>query len=370
MKITFGRSIVALLPSIFASGLLLSFRAPQTVRANSPGRIVATGNTIEPRFDHTATLLSNGKVLIAAGMAQNGVIEPDAEIYDPHTGKFTNAGSIKSPRGWGVMATLLKDGNVLIAGGASASYCDSSCYLATAEIYDPASGTFTAVGNMTTRRAGANATLLQNGDVLIVGGEASGHNATAELYHPATRTFSATGSMHSDGASVLVPLKNRNVLAFTESGAELYDPSTGHFTAAGHLAIARTKFGAASLPDGKLLVAGGQIGGPWGLKTATTNIYDPASGAFTSGPQMKFTRFKLKKAVVPVDGGRVLIAGGAEQPEIYDPASNSFLSTTGVSLDSYYFSTATQLLNGEVLIVGGYSKPGGSAVNHAWLYQP
>ncbi|MGA2536432.1 MAG: kelch repeat-containing protein [Terracidiphilus sp.] len=373
MKIPLGRSIAATLSFCFASALLLSFRPQQTVRADSPGRIVATGNTIEPRFDHTATLLRNGKVLIAAGMARNGVIEPDAEVYDPHTGKFTSTGSMKSPRGWGVTATLLKDGDVLIAGGGTGSECDSSCNLTTAETYDPASGTFTAVGNMTARRAGANAARLQNGDVLIVGGDdasASGHTATAELYHPSTRTFSATGGMHMDGANTLIPMKNGDVLALGETGGELYDPSTGRFTAASRFAIGRTKFGAAPLPDGRLLIAGGQIGGAWGPKTAATNIYDPISGTFASGPPMKFTRFKLKKAVVPLDGGRVLIAGGAERPEIYDPASNSFLPTTGISLDSYYFSTATRLLDGEVLIVGGYSRPGGAAVNRAWLYQP
>jgi hypothetical protein len=85
---------------------------------------------------------------------------------------------------------------------------------------------------------------------------------------------------------------------------------------------------------------------------------------------MKFTRFKLKKAVAPLDGGRILIAGGAEQPEIYDAVSDSFRSVPGSRLDSYYFSTATRLLDGKVLIVGGYSRPGGSAVNHAWLYEP
>jgi hypothetical protein len=85
---------------------------------------------------------------------------------------------------------------------------------------------------------------------------------------------------------------------------------------------------------------------------------------------MNFSRFKLKKAVVPLGDGRILIAGGAEQPEIYDATSNSFHPAAGSRLDSYYFSTATRLSNGEVLIVGGYARPGGPAVNHAWLYQP
>jgi hypothetical protein len=113
-----------------------------SVSADSAGRVVPTGNTVEPRFDHTATLLPDGKVLIAAGMARNGVIDPTAEVYDPHAGQFITAGKMQAPRGWGVTATLLLNGKVLLAGGASASYCGVSCYLANAELYDPVSRTF------------------------------------------------------------------------------------------------------------------------------------------------------------------------------------------------------------------------------------
>jgi hypothetical protein len=225
---------------------------------------------------------------------------------------------------------------------------------------------------MTTRRAGANAVLLQNGDVLMVGGnDTSGTQvASAELYHPATGAFSVTGSMHSKGASVLLRLKSGKVLALNDSGGELYDPLTRRFTVQGMSTIGREKYGVALLPDGKLLIAGGQIGGAWGPKSATTNIYDPVSGSFMPGPAMNIARFKLKKAVVPLGDGRILIAGGSEQPEMYDAASNSFHPVTGSRLDGYYFSTATRLGDGEVLIVGGYARPGGPAVNHAWLYQP
>jgi hypothetical protein len=85
---------------------------------------------------------------------------------------------------------------------------------------------------------------------------------------------------------------------------------------------------------------------------------------------MGFSRFKLKKAVVTLGDGKILIAGGAEQPEIYDANSNTFHTARKSRLDCYYFSTATRLSNGEVLIVGGYAQPGGPAVNQAWIYQP
>jgi hypothetical protein len=371
MRARIGFSVAVFLSVLLVCAWFLPPLTARSVSADTTGRIVPTGNTVQPRFDHTATLLPNGKVLIAAGLARNGVIEPTAELYDPHTGSFVSAGAMRSPRGWGVTAILLRSGKVLFVGGGNGSECDATC--SSAELYDPSSGVFTSIGNMTTQRAGANAVLLRNGDVLIVGGDAASvgdHAASAELYRPSTGTFSATGSMHSNGASVLVPQKNGKVLAVNDSGAELYDPATGVFTMAGNFRIGRQKYGAAALPDGRLLIAGGQIGGAWGPKSATTNIYDPATGAFTSGPEMSFTRFKLRKAVAPLGDGRILIAGGAEQPEIYDAASNSFHPAMGSHLDSFYFSTATRLSNGEVLIVGGYARPGGSAVNHAWLYLP
>jgi hypothetical protein len=352
---------------------LLLLAPALSVSADSAGRVVPTGNTVEPRFDHTATLLPDGKVLIAAGMARNGVIDPTAEVYDPHTGQFISAGKMQALRGWGVTATLLLNGKVLLAGGASASYCGVSCYLANAELYDPVSRTFSLAGDMTGPRAGASSILLRNGDVLIVGGnEEAGSEkvATAELYHPSTRRFSVTGSMHSGGPTILLPMKSGKVLAMSDVGGEIYDPETGRFSVDGHSSFTREKFGVALLPDGKSLIAGGQIGGAWRPGSADTEIYDPSTGALTPGPQMSFTRFKLRKAVVPLGEGRILIAGGAEQPEIYDEASNSFHTVTGSRLDCFYYSTATRLSDGEVLIVGGYARPGGAAVNHAWLYQP
>jgi hypothetical protein len=359
--------------ALLAGRRLLLFEPALTVSADSAGHLVPTGNTVEPRFDHTATLLPDGKVLIAAGLARNGVIDATAEVYDPHTRQFISAGKMQAPRGWGVTATSLPDGKVLLAGGASASYFGVSCYLANAELYDPLSGTFSLAGDMTGPRAGASSILLRNGNVLIVGGnEESGSEkvATAELYHPSTRKFSVTGSMHSGGPTVLLLLKSGKVLAVSDAGGEIYDPETGRFSVAGHSSFTREKFGVALLPDGSSLIAGGQNRGALRPGSAATEIYDPSTGALTPGPQMSFTRFKLRKAVVPLGEGRILFAGGAEQPEIYDEASNSFHTVTGSRLDCFYYSTATRLSDGEVLIVGGYARPGGAAVNHAWLYQP
>jgi hypothetical protein len=353
--------------AVLAAGWLVIHLPARDVKADSVGRIIPTGDTLEPRFDHTATLLPNGKVLIAAGMARNGTTEPTAELYDPENGRFTFAGKLTSPRGWGSTATLLRDGKVLIAGGASGSWCSDSCYLATAELYDPAANTFTPIGNMAEPRAEARAIRLEDGDVLIVGGNI-GSEQTAELFHPASRTFSLTGSP-STGATTLLPLKGGKVLALGGPGAEIYDPATGRFTTAGNFPTRHGKFGAALLPNGNVLVAGGQLDGALG-ELNTTEIYDFTTRAFSQGPAMNFKRYKLMKAVVSLNNGEVLIAGGADQPELYSPASNSFQLVSGSKLDGYCFSTATRLSNGEVLLTGGYNTSTWVATDHAWLYQP
>jgi hypothetical protein len=357
--------------AIFAAGWFIAHAARRTTAASAPGRVVGTGDTTVPRFSHTATLLPNGRVLIAGGMARNGIAEPTAEIYDPRTGQFAPAGKLASPRGWGATATLLPNGKVLLAGGASGSWCDASCFLATAELYDPSTNTFTPTGGMTTQRAAASAVLLRNGDVLILGGQGpagAAPLASAELYHPSTGTFSITGSMNAAKVAPAALLENGKVLIVGGSAdAELYDPATGRFATTGSLTTGRTSSGAALLPDGKVLVVGGGGGRD---RLSSTEIYDPVTGRFTPGPDMKFKRYKLPDAVVALRDGRILVGGGAEQPEVYDPASNSFLSTGGTKLDGFCFSSATPLPNGEALLVGGYNTSTWVAVNHAWLYQP
>lgn len=347
------------------------------------GTIVPTGNTTVPRFDHTATLLAAGNVLIVGGMERNGVTDASAELYDPATGRFTPAAKMKGQRGWGSTATRLANGEVLIAGGATGSLCSPDCHLASAELYDPATGSFKVTGSMKEPRAGGFAILLPTGDVLMVGGTmTSGKDsqASAELYHPATGTFTSAGSMvRSKGVSAALLLKSGKVLVIgrtpgegviEEAIAEIYDPSTGQFTPTGKMKTPRAKVGIGLLSDGRVLVVGGQIQDAWGPWLDSTEIYDPASGSFSRGPEMNFKRFKLPKAVVPLSNGQILIAGGADRPEIYDPASHQFVLTKGSNLDGFYFSTATVLRTGEVLIVGGYGPHGTGTVNHAWLYRP
>jgi hypothetical protein len=344
------------------------------VRATShvAGSIVATGRMIAARFDHTAVLLPTGRVLIVGGLERNGVVQPSAELFDPTTGRFTATGKPLAQHGWGVTATLLRNGKVLVAGGGSFG-CDSPCSTASAELYDPATGTFALTSKMTVPRAEARAVLLRTGEVLLVGGTPITENnpvLSAELYHPSTGTFSSLGATQLSDATQITLLNDGRALVVSSSGTDLYDPSTGRFTSTGTMTVPRTKFGGALLPDGRVLIAGGQIGGAWGTRTTSTEIYDPRTGKFTAGPELNENRFKLSKAVVSLKDRRVLIAGGAERPEVYDPSSEAFVPVGGATLDGFCFSTATLLSDGRVLLAGGYAKPGSSGVNHAWLYQP
>jgi hypothetical protein len=339
--------------------------------SRTAGSIVTTGQMTAARFDHAAVLLPSGCVFIVGGIERNGVMQPSAELFDPATGRFSVTGTPLAQHGWGVTATLLRSGKVLVAGGSTG--CDSPCYMATAELYDPATARFAFTGKMTVPRAEARAVLLRDGDVLFVGGAATSENhpaLTAELYHPSTGSFTSVGATHLSDATQIVLLNDGRALVAGSSGTDVYDPTTRRFASTGAMTVPRSKFGGALLPDGRVLIAGGQAGGPWGSRVRSTQIYDPRTGKFSTGPMLIKDRFKLSKAVVALKDGRVLIAGGADQPEVYDPDSGVFVSVSGAKLDGFCFSTATLLNDGRVLLAGGYARPGSEAVNHAWLYQP
>lgn len=368
--------------------LLVSLATFATAQTNSksspaqPGQIAATGNLSVRRFSQSATLLPNGKVLIAGGMERNGKYDASAELYDPRSGTFTATGSMSSARE-GHAAILLRNGKVLLAGGSPGTGTN----LSTAELYDPATGTFHPTGSMTSPRSHPATVLLNDGKVLLIGGDGAHEDerlSSAELYDPGTGRFTATGSMHVPREMhTAVLLKDGRILVVggssagsypnsqIEASAEIYDPATGRFSMTGSMSVPRHKLAAALLPDGKVLVVGGSDNRDWRGQYASAELYDPATGRFNNDGEMSFRRFKLIQTAVRLPDGRVLIAGGAERPEVYDPATKRFQQVKGTVGEGRYFSTATLLNDGRVLIAGGYGDdPMAGAVPNAWLYQP
>lgn len=374
----FGSSILLTLPLTFG---LFAASVPKAGPA-SPGRVTPTGPMNVRRFSQTATLLPDGTVLVAGGMQANGDYQASAELYDPAGGKFGAIASMNSARACHT-AAILPDGKVLLAGGSDGS----GTHLASAELYDPKTRRFVPTGNLTTPRCGAVAVALKNGKVLLAGGDGAHEYdrlASAELYDPATGRFIATGSMRVPRAGhAAVMLADGRVLVLgggsaghypnvtIESSAEVYDPGTGHFTETGSMLLARHKFAAQLLSDGRVLVVGGSNNQDWRGRYASTELYDPKTGRFSSGEKMHEERFKLARGVALLKDGRVLVAGGAEEPEVYDPAKNRFEPVAGSVGEGRYFSSATLLADGRVLITGGYGEhPQAGAVKNAWLYQP
>ena len=222
-----------------------------------------TGSMAFAREYHSATLLQDGRVLMAGGSRLNGLnweSLPFSEIYDPATGTFSVTGRLNEPR-YGHTATLLTDGRVLIIGGWSMTNLGR---IASAEIYDPATGSFTYTGSMAVPRSFHTATLLSNGQVLISGGDNAGA-VTAEVYNPATNSFQSVGSMttpriwHSATrlADGTVLIAGGWSFPGATASAETYDPASGMFSRTADLNSGRLMHTATLLSDGSVIVIGG-----------------------------------------------------------------------------------------------------------------
>jgi hypothetical protein len=339
--------------------------------ASRVGSLTQTSSMLETRSGHSATLLPDGKVLIAGGMRRNQDFYKSAELYDPATGKFQPTGEMNQRR-VGHIAVLLGSGKVLVAGGWVGQGGTDS-----AELYDPATGRFTAIAKMVTRRGRPSATLLADGDVLIAGGEEPDNEslASAEIFHVKTLSFQATGSMrHARISHTATLLTDGRVLIAggyaggVSSGAELYDPRSGTFTETASLNTARCKHTAGLLPDGRVLIAGGSDSRGWNGNLSSAEIYDPQTGKFATASPMNDSRFKLPDEAVRLASGKLLIAGGSKVVEVFDPASGEFLVVPGQMNDKWHYMSETKLRDGSVLLAGGYPN-GDQATAQAWIYR-
>jgi hypothetical protein len=353
--------ILALTCLITVSGLPLGQAGLVFAQSTGPGW-TSTGNLNTARNSHTATLLPNGKVLVAGGNDDGDYLN-SAELYDPATGTWSYTGNLNKVRR-GHTATLLLNGKVLVAGG-NDYY---SPPFNSAELYDPATATWSMTGNLNTGRSGHTATLLPNGKVLVTGGGDS-----AELYDPATETWSYTGSLNTPrGAHTATLLLNGKVLVAGGEGknaselnsAELYDPATGTWSITGNLNIARDSHTATLLRNGNVLIAAG-----FSNSRNSAELYDPATGTWSLTGNLNAGRDSHTATLLP--SGNVLVAGGfrgdfdfgVNSAELYDVATGTWTSVGNEGNGGEH--TATLLLNGEVLVAGGFDD---GSDNSAILY--
>jgi N-acetylneuraminic acid mutarotase len=305
----------------------------------STGTWSFTGSLNVPRFGHTTTLLGNGKVLVAGGWANGCCLQSDltntAELYDPATGEWSFTGNLNVLR-TGHTATLLSNGKVLFAGnglgGASATKT---------ELYDPATGKWSLTGNLSETRVGHTATLLQEGKVLVAGGcgdeECFSILGSAELYDPNTETWSITGSPNtSRDTCTLTMLPSGNVLLTGGDGqsvpstlntAELYNPATGRWSYTGGFLNRRGGETVTLLSSGQVLVVGGYLydsfNPPHVEVFNSAELYDPATGKWNTTASLNTARSSHTATLL--SDGKVLIVGGYDgrdnlrSAELYDP---------------------------------------------------
>lgn len=318
------------------------------------------------RSAHTATLLPDGKVLVAGGYDGSNYLNSCA-LYDPATATWSSTGSMLAGR-QNAIATLLQNGKVLVTGGYNGSYLNSC------ELYDPATGMWSSTGSMLSGRDFHTATLLSNGKVFVTGGKSGAGNNylnSCELYDPTTATWSSTmpmstsRSLHtanllSDGKVLVAGGYNGSYF----NSCEIYDPVAATWSSTGPMTTARDAQTATLLSDGKVLVAGGYNGS----YLNSCELYDPAAGTWSNTASLSSSR-EFHTAVPLQNGEQILVTGGyngslLSSCELYDAASGIW-NSTGSMITARENHTATVLLNGQVLVTGGYN---GSYLGSSELY--
>jgi len=342
--------------------------AAQTVEA--PG-----GTMVVPRYYHSASLMKDGRVLVAGGFDTDSVLTTVSETYDRATNSWEATGNINQGR-WFPQEVTLRDGRTLLIGGKIGNDVQS-----TVEIYDPTTGVWTYTGSMIYGREGFDAVALPDGRVLAAGGYGDG-GGKAELYDPASGAWSLTGDLNYlriDHHATL--LHNGKVLIAGGIGAtyvrqaELYDPATGTFTITGSLLVGRSSAIQVMLEDGRVLVAGGSISTDYGIKEVNEcEIYDPATGVWTKTGSMKLARWGSTGNLLR--DGKVLVAGGFNNGDFttsieeYNPTTGKWALSLSALASARAYHTTTTLLDGSLIVVGGYDVNGEPVANAEFFFRP
>jgi len=340
---------------LYTGGLLLAIVIAfggDSVAQPSGTWTLLTGALGTARFDHRATALPNGQVLVVGGQVPYGIAW-DVETYDPNDGIWRVTGSLRRARYLGYTATLLNDGRVLVTGGSGVAQSS------TAELYDPETGTSNDTSSMTTGRRYHTATLLNDGRVLVTGGVTAGEIPTpsAALFDPETGSWSDTGALTTGRSQHTATLLNDGrvlVAGGWNASAELYDPATGAWTDTGSMTSARVGHTATLLRDGRVLI----VSGP------RAEVYNPETESWSDAGPLT-TRGREHTATL-LNDGRVLVTGGGpiisceefgtypadSSSEVYDPGTGSWSETGRLNVGRGHH-TATLLNDGTVLAAGG-----------------
>jgi MYXO-CTERM domain-containing protein len=350
----------------------------------------AAGNAMSaPRSWLTLTVLANGKALAAGGSNspanQAGSYESSANLYDPATNLWSLTGTMTTYR-YRHAAALLPNGKALLAGGYYAAVVNGqqqNFYLATAELYDPGTGTFAPTPNMGSNRSFPTLTVLASGKVLAFGGyNGQAYVGTGEIYDPGTASWQPAGQANPGRRFQTATLLPSGKVLFTGgyngqtiATSTTYDPQSGQWVDVAPLGTPRAHHTATLLGNGKVLIVGGNQEtdfNPAAPPLATTELFDPQTQTFTPGPSMPSPAAYHTATLLP--GGKVLVAGGrvqgaAGQPtaQLYDPATNTWATTDPMSTARVYHSAAL-LGTGKVLVVGGETADNAPCLASSELY--
>ncbi|MEU6198300.1 DUF6603 domain-containing protein [Streptomyces sp. NPDC047061] len=346
-----------------------------------PGTWSAAGVLPVPVSEADLVPLATGRILLAGGTDAAGAPVAAAALFDPTSDSWAAGPPLRTARERHT-TTGLADGRVLVTGGRSATNA-----LASAEVLDPAEGAWTPVPDMSTARHGHTTTLLRDGRVLVAGGcgvrpgQEDGALASAELYDPLTRTWTAAPPMTdartghravplADGRVLVVggALPTGNGRANTLAYCELYHPVTG-WSPTGSLAEARTGHQATLLPDGKVLVTGGDpvVAADGTLdphSLASAELYNPVTGLWTAVAAMPGGGRSRHRCLL-LRSGAVLLTGGTGAPEltagyrsalVYDPGDDVWTTVAGLGLGRFGHAM-TELTDDRVLVAAGAAGP-------------